>query len=151
MTTTKNESIGERIRDARLKKSLRQKDLANILNVAEVTVKKYEDKSRKLHIDTVTKIANALEVSPNWLMFGLTNEQKNKRDELDLVMNTSKFLRSLGYTLDFSGGEECDLALIINGAEYTQNDMDILLDMIKACIDNFNKLKRGYINGKDNI
>lgn len=151
MAKDNNETIGDRIKEARLKKGLTQKDLAKILNVAEVTVKKYEDRSRKLSISKGTTIANALEVSPNWLMFGLTDEQKFMQDKVDLALNTVTFLRSLGYTLDFPSGEDCDIALAINGAEYTPNDMDILLDMIKACIDNFNKLKRGNINGESNI
>lgn len=143
MDKNNNETVGDRIKEARIKKGLRQKDLANLLNVAEITVKKYEDKARKLGTDKVTKIANVLEVSPNWLMFGLTDEEKFRQDKIDLALNTFNFLRSLGYTLDFPSGEDCDIALAINGAEYTSNDMDTLLDMIKACIDNFNKLKRG--------
>lgn len=151
MDKNNNETIGARIKEARIKKGLRQKDLANLLNVAEITVKKYEDKARKLGIDKVTKIANVLEVSPNWLMFGLTDEQKFKADQLDLTMNTYKFLKSLGYTLEFPGGEDSEIVLAINGAEYTSNDMNTLLDMIKSCIDNFNKLKRGNIDGENNI
>lgn len=55
--------LGERIQKARKSKGLTQKQLAEKLEIAEITVRKYESNKREPKIEIMKKIAEALGVS----------------------------------------------------------------------------------------
>ena len=65
---TKNEQIGNRIKDRRKELKMSQKDLGNMVGLTAATISRIEDGSRKLTQENITKFTQALEVSPDWLM-----------------------------------------------------------------------------------
>ncbi len=62
-------TIGERIKEKRLEKRMSLEDLANVANVARQTIYKYENNIiTNIPTDKIEAIANALGVSPSYLM-----------------------------------------------------------------------------------
>ena len=62
-------TIGERIKEKRLEKRMSLEDLANVANVARQTIYKYENNIiNNIPTDKIEAIANALGVSPSYLM-----------------------------------------------------------------------------------
>ena len=64
-------TIGERIRQARKRAGLTQKQLGEVSGTSETTVKQYELGKRQPRIDQLQAIAAALEVEP-WELMGLS-------------------------------------------------------------------------------
>ncbi len=63
-------NIGKRIKDSRLKKQLKQNELANKLNITLANMCDYEKGSTIPSIPTIAKIANELDVTIDYLVFG---------------------------------------------------------------------------------
>lgn len=83
-----NKEIGIRIKIAREKRNLNKKELAQLVNVADSTIKRYEDgEILKIKIPVIESIANALSVNPLWLI--------GKTDTMDI--HKSKPLKILDY------------------------------------------------------
>ena len=61
-------NIGERIRDYRKKAGLSQKELGKKLDVSQQHIAQYENGKRMPKLDTLKKIANALEIDINDLL-----------------------------------------------------------------------------------
>ena len=59
--------IGNRIREARVQAGLKQKELAEKIGVSESRVSQYEKGSQNPRIGTLLKIADALEISVQYL------------------------------------------------------------------------------------
>jgi len=66
-------SFGKRLRKAREAKGLTQKELANLLFLGESTISFYEADKREPKLEILEKLANALDVSVDWLL-GRTND-----------------------------------------------------------------------------
>ncbi len=66
------QTIGARLKNARLRKALSQEDLAGVSGVPVVTISRMENApaGRQPRPSTVRKLADALEVDPGWLLFG---------------------------------------------------------------------------------
>ena len=88
--------IGNRIREARVQAGLKQKELAEKIGVSESRVSQYEKGSQNPRIGTLLKIADALEISVQYLC-GDQWESINyeARNELDSPFR--KYLWALGY------------------------------------------------------
>ena len=67
-----------RIRKARLEKDMTQAELAQKIGVQRAVISKYESGMISPQIDTLQKIADALEVDINWLIHGRTLEQRDQ-------------------------------------------------------------------------
>lgn len=83
------EEIGRNIRKYRLTLNLKQKDLAEKINMTEQHVSHIENASTKLSLPTLVAIANALSVDCNSLL-GTTligAQEKMKREELQSLLN----------------------------------------------------------------
>lgn len=102
-------NIGEKIKDTRILKNMKQSDLAEKANVSRVAIGNYERNERIPTVEVIEKIARALGVSPNYLM---------EWDELypDAAMQVKchedfiNYLKSLGYSVvEFS--EPCRIPL----------------------------------------
>jgi transcriptional regulator with XRE-family HTH domain len=64
-------TIGERLRSARLRLALSQEDLAARSGVPVVTISRAEnDRFEMPRPATVRKLAEVLDVTPGWLLFG---------------------------------------------------------------------------------
>ncbi len=65
------ETLGQRVRVARTQKLMLQRDVAEATGITEATLSRIEtDKGvRAPRLSTVRKIASALDVPPEWLLF----------------------------------------------------------------------------------
>lgn len=75
-------NTGERIRQARIRAGLTQKQLANKVGVQFSAIHKYESGMIKnLKRETIAALAEALDVKPSWLMC-LDDENSEVREKL---------------------------------------------------------------------
>ena len=79
-------TIGEQIKTFRKKAGYTQKQLAEICNVAEITIRQYELGKRQPRIEQLEKIANALDVSLIQIMEHIPLEQYKTTDEYKKTM-----------------------------------------------------------------
>lgn len=63
-------SIGSRIKEARKNAKLTQQELAEIIGVAQITIRQYESNKRQPRIEQLDFIAKKLDVDSNWLLTG---------------------------------------------------------------------------------
>jgi transcriptional regulator with XRE-family HTH domain len=61
-------ALGDRIKEARKKRGLTQKDLAVLINAKHNSISNWENNQNKPDPDTIELICGALDVSPSWLM-----------------------------------------------------------------------------------
>ena len=62
--------IGERLRELRVQRALRQEDLAALAGVGKNTINRIEKNHTEPHMTTLRKLAQALEVDPAELVRG---------------------------------------------------------------------------------
>lgn len=79
------DSFGNRLKELREDKGLKQNDLANILNVARNTISAYESNINEPNLDILVKIADVFNISLDYLLCR-TNEKYN----LNLENTTNK-------------------------------------------------------------
>ncbi|ADZ84328.1 helix-turn-helix domain-containing protein [Cellulosilyticum lentocellum] len=65
--------LGNNIKTARKKLKLTQKELAQQLGIAEITIRKYEKGEREPNLETIEKLAVTLKVTPYELLGNLNN------------------------------------------------------------------------------
>lgn len=102
-------NIGEKIKETRLKKNLKQSDLADKANISRVAIGNYERNERTPTVDVIEKIARALGVNPNYLM---------NWDELypDAALQVKEhemfidYLKSIGYDVVYFS-EPCQIPI----------------------------------------
>lgn len=70
-----------RLKEIRIKRGLKQKDIAKILNVQQGAISKYENGTVLLTQDQIIKLSIALEVTPNDLL-DFAEEYKNYTEYL---------------------------------------------------------------------
>ena len=79
-------TTGERIREARLRAGLTQKELADKVGVKFSAIHKYETGMIvNLKRETIAALAEALDVKPSWLM-GFDNTRPSLADQFDINM-----------------------------------------------------------------
>lgn len=77
--------IAERIKKIRLERGMTQQDLADALGLkSRSSINKIEMDSYEIGLDKVKKIAKALDVDPDYLVFG---DRETKREEIDQLFN----------------------------------------------------------------
>ncbi len=105
------DSIAKRITRARLDLGINQKELAKKANITESSLSRYENGVREPKSAVLTRLADALEVSTDYLL-GLTNEKnydnydmslKSETDILDILQNVEQHLKSHPEGLTFCG------------------------------------------------
>lgn len=88
-------TIGERIQQLRKEKGITQKELAEKLNLAEITIRQYETNKREPKITTLSKIAKFLGTG---LETFLTNDEQSLFEDMaNLYLKSDsniKFLKS---------------------------------------------------------
>lgn len=72
--------IGERIKQARLKKEYSQKELGEIINVSKVSICGYETGTRTPNLDKFVELVSALDVTPEYLLGLDINVVEDKTD-----------------------------------------------------------------------
>lgn len=81
-------AIGNRIRQAREAKGWSQEDVAKIVNLSPSTVSQWENGGQRIKIDTLAVVAQALECSVDWLLYG-----KERVEKLDTSAQLERALR----------------------------------------------------------
>lgn len=72
-----NKLIGERLREARKERQLKQTDVSNAINVAASTIARYEQgKIKRLKLPVVESISYYLGVNPEWVL-GKSDDKYN--------------------------------------------------------------------------
>ncbi len=115
-------SVAENIKRIRKKRGFTQKELGNLCGINEANIRKYENNRQNPKIETLQKIANALEV--------------NVTELLDLPQLQENFEDTLFYSMDM-GSEGQDISNIVSmiesiGFEYVAISED---DKIIICHD----------------
>ena len=97
------EHFNENLKEARLKSGLSQKDLSENIGVAKSTYSLYESGTREPNVDTIKKIASALNVSADMLL-GLEAEpttlaahfdgDEYTEDEMEEIKNFAAFVKN---------------------------------------------------------
>ena len=80
MINEKNTSVGDRIRIARELKGLTQKQLSIMTGTSTAGVCRWESNERELKLSNIVALCEALEVTPNLLIFGQKEPQPSKDD-----------------------------------------------------------------------
>ena len=103
--------VGERIREIRLKRGITQEKLAELSDLSPQHMNRIEKASRNTSVEALYRIAAALEVSPDELLYGTENFRKIDYDEelkkllddcndferhvlSDMLVNTKRSIRS---------------------------------------------------------
>ena len=79
-------SLGGRIKDLRKQKSMSQGELADKVGISYAQIGRYETKGAQPPAETLKKIADALGVSPDFLIYGTSDEKaKTKLTDAELI------------------------------------------------------------------
>lgn len=108
------------LRKLRLEKGITQAELAKKAGVSEISIRKYEDGSRNPKIQTLIKLADALQVSLIELQYGILPDDSHKRE-------LENSLRNIGNTI--KDAELLPLGyLSSDNIDNTSNTKKIVLD-----------------------
>lgn len=120
MPTTSKKRTGEKIKQARINKGFTQKKLAELCHMYESQIRKYESGAINPKIETLQKIANALEISVLELRSDYELELEKLQEDILNAMDSFKdevaflnYLLSLGYKYidtfhdNYDGYESC--------------------------------------------
>lgn len=96
------ENFNENLKEARIKSGLSQKEVSENIGVAKSTYSLYESGKREPNVDTIKKIASALNVSADTLL-GIDEEpttlaahfdgDEYTEDELDEIKQFAEFVK----------------------------------------------------------
>lgn len=89
------ESLGKRITNARKKLDMNQKELAEKCGITEATLSRYENELREPKGEVVVKIANALDVSTDYLLGRTDNRNLTVKDEKSIKNDLKKMMTDL--------------------------------------------------------
>jgi transcriptional regulator with XRE-family HTH domain len=146
-------NFGDNLRKYRNEKKLGINELGRKIGVSGAYISALETgKKQNPSLDMIDKISNALDIPSSFLT--ITNKQnsifakfnsKVDKEQLAEEMNKYKaytqFFNVLGFNLDFMQNYDSDDTFIcINDVYYTLTQFDTLLEMMKCCVDNSNKL-----------
>ena len=71
-------TIGQKIKDLRIQKSMTQKELANILNISQQALSHYEMGDRDISLELLKKICVIFDITSDELLEIETREERNK-------------------------------------------------------------------------
>jgi len=88
-------TFSERLKKARLEKGFSKSDLAKMIGVHYSQIGRYEEKGAQPSADVLAKLANALEVSSDYLMNGTTDDLANNSLTDKELLNQFKIIEKL--------------------------------------------------------
>lgn len=65
------EKLGQRIKDLRIECGYTQKELAQLIGIAQNTIAQYESGAAKPSLDALVKLSNALKTTTDYLLCGI--------------------------------------------------------------------------------
>ncbi len=141
-------TIGERIKEKRLKKNYTLEKLANEIGITKSTVLKYENGSIAIPSDKIEKIAKALKCTPAYLMGWENQSQKEMEDDvIEKYKLTPEELTEFGKVMSINS------ALMFNGKEIPEENRIELEQTLKKIFIRSLLIKRSKEsdeNGKKN-
>ena len=96
-------TIAKRITKARKALGLNQKELCIKAQITESTLSRFEKGTREPRADAVSRLSKALEVSPNYLVFGLKDDNNCNNELLieqsieDIISEFSSKMKEIIY------------------------------------------------------
>jgi len=88
-------SLGERLKKARANKEMSQSELAAAVGIHYTQIGRYENKGAQPAADVLSKIANVLEVSADFLMNGSADDMANAHLTDKELLNQFKQIEKL--------------------------------------------------------
>ena len=88
-------SFSDRLKKARIEKGYSKSDLAREINVHYSQIGRYEEKGAQPSGDILAKLANALEVTSDYLMNGTTDELANSSLTDKELLNQFKMIEKM--------------------------------------------------------
>lgn len=141
-------TIGERIKEKRLKKNYTLEKLANEIGITKSTVLKYENGSIAIPSDKIEKIAKVLKCTPAYLMGWENQTQKEMEDDIiEKYKLTPEELTEFGKVMSINS------ALMFNGKEIPEENRIELEQTLKKIFIRSLLIKRSKEsdeNGKKN-
>lgn len=85
-------NLGDRIKDLRKQKNLSQSELADKVGISYAQIGRYETKGAQPPAETLKLIADAPGVSPDFLIYGTSDEKaKTKLTDIELINQFKAF------------------------------------------------------------
>lgn len=84
--------FGKRLKEARERKDMTQSELAKAASIGESTVSFYESGKREPNYETLIKLANILDTTPNYLLTG--RQEWWEKDEPPADIELEEFIRN---------------------------------------------------------
>lgn len=109
-------TLGDKLKDLRIKKSLLQRDVAEGVGISIVMVSQYESGKKKPSRETAIKLADFYNVDISYLLTDATSTL-TKRDQKDVAKTLEKVM------LDLQDGENSPL---FYGDKMSDSDIEIL-------------------------
>lgn len=78
---------GDRLKELRLAKGLKQAELGKLVNITKVSICGYEKSNRTPNLETLLDICEVLETSPNYLLGSETNVVMEKEEDYSFHMS----------------------------------------------------------------
>ncbi len=123
--------IAERIELAREKKSMTKAELARQVEVSRASVSMWED-GKNISVANIHKIAQALEVTPEWLQYGV-KEPMIKADELaECLMVTRQIVERFEWDLSDSQHAKLAVHLYQERAKGSPDAEEIIVNMMQG-------------------
>lgn len=119
------ETIGYRISKARRYKDMNQKELAAKANITEGSLSRYENDIREPKVTALTQIADALDVSTDYLL-GLCDDMEVKKNSL-----ADKSDKELQDIIDEAEKDLLKGGLMFSGEPASQKAVDSMLQAMK--------------------
>lgn len=116
-------NLGQKIKELREKRGLRQQDLADAIGITAAMISMYESNKKKPGRDTLIKLANVLNVDTNYLINDEIKEL-TKRDKTDIAK-----------TLDRVMGDLNDGAALFYGNEMSDTDKELLKNALQNALE----------------
>ena len=117
--------IGEKIKSIRKAKGMTQKEFADIVGLSIATIQGYEQGKYQPKIETIDKIAHALNIDISELT-GISIFLENIEKELINTVSFYDYLSSLGYNIvEFSNKNETKIFLRTQNKTVSLNSDDI--------------------------
>lgn len=102
-------TVGERIKELRIKKGLTQKQLANQTGLSEISIRKYEADERRPKIETIRKISTVLDSYIGYFLSGYYGEYADDIAE-DFSASGKKVPQSMQIEVSDKIGEQIEEA-----------------------------------------
>lgn len=130
-------TLGDKIREIRKKKGYSQEKLAEIVAISKMSIRRYETNERQPSLNTLNKIANALNIDV-WELYDGCQLKPTQKDEHFWTAYLDDQLKQLGYSI---GYDEENAFLWIN---YPDGTLEVTEENLKE----LNKSAMSYLKFK---